>query len=94
MRRGDMESNFVAVFQKCPVLDSEGGCGESPYHAPISPNIELQRNRIGVVRGAFERRKHLIGEPADGSSVRCNINIFESAASLPLLRFDRMVATI
>jgi len=88
-----MECDFIATLEKDPVLDSQPFAG-SQDHTPSSPNIELWRHSIGVARTTQERRKHHIDEPANGLAIGRNLDIFESAAGLPLFRTYDVVAPV
>ncbi len=60
----------------------------------MSPNIQFDRDLIGVVRAGFEGSEYTVDEPADGSPIRPDPYATETAAGLPLLGLYRVVAPI
>jgi hypothetical protein len=67
---------------------------KSADDAPISPNIQFHRDRIGVASASFKRSEFSVDEPADGSPIRPDLYTTEAATGLPLLWLYRVVATI
>ena len=67
---------------------------KSADDAPVSPNIQFHRDRMGIVLAGFQRSELFVDEPADGSPIWPDLYTIEASTSLPLLGLYRVVAPI